>query len=208
MADDTNHVQFSAAVQPGNSGGPLLNERAEVIGVVEATLSALNVLSRGSLPQNVNFAIKNGPVREFLGAAGIRPCDSVNGQNPVTFEQAGSSIGLVRAGIVESTSLKSPELICIYSYISKWDLWYRFQAFQIDFFDKQTSKLVLRVGQYGDNMVSSEDGQMDRAFEEICRKFFPNEPNPFKGKKQKPAPEPQSSPNSRELSSSGRPSAP
>src|SRR5256885_1274901 len=71
IADDTNHVQFSAAVQPGNSGGPLLNERVEVIGVVEATLSASSLLLQGSLPQNVNFAIKNGPVREFLGAAGI-----------------------------------------------------------------------------------------------------------------------------------------
>jgi S1-C subfamily serine protease len=197
MADDTNHVQFSAEVQPGNSGGPLLNERAEVIGVVNATLNPLNVLLQGSLPQNVNFAIKNGPVRDFLNASAIHPGDSTSGQKPLTFEQAGSFIGLVRAGIVESKTLKSPALICAYSYISKWDLWYRFQAFQVAFFDKQTKKLVLRVGQYGDNMVSSEDGVIDKAFEEICRKFFPDQPNPFKGKRQKPVPEPQKAPNTK-----------
>ena len=49
---------------------------------------------------------------------------------------------------------------------------------------------VLKAGQYGDNMFSSEDGVLDRTFEEICAKFFPDRPNPFKLKKSKPTPQP------------------
>src|SRR6185295_2823934 len=73
MEDNPKQLQVSAEVQPGSSGAPLLNERGEAIGVVAATLNPMNVLARtgGNLPQNVNFAIKAGPVHEFLAAAKV-----------------------------------------------------------------------------------------------------------------------------------------
>jgi S1-C subfamily serine protease len=59
IGDDARYMQIDVPVQPGNSGGPLLNERGEVIGVVSATLDQLTVLQRaGTLAQNVNYAIK------------------------------------------------------------------------------------------------------------------------------------------------------
>lgn len=58
LQGDLTMYQISTPVQPGNSGGPLLNDRAEVIGVVAGGLNAINMLRQGILPQNVNYAVK------------------------------------------------------------------------------------------------------------------------------------------------------
>jgi S1-C subfamily serine protease len=72
IGDDTRFLQISAPVQPGNSGGPLLDSSGDVVGVVVATMNALAVLKiTGSVPQNVNFAIKGSLAREFLDARRI-----------------------------------------------------------------------------------------------------------------------------------------
>ena len=59
LQDDPRLFQISASIQPGNSGGPLLNPEGRVIGVVCASLSSLGMLvSQGVIPQNVNYAVK------------------------------------------------------------------------------------------------------------------------------------------------------
>jgi S1-C subfamily serine protease len=68
--DDPRHFQISVAVQPGNSGGPLLSEGGVVIGVVQAKLSALAALkTSGALPENVNYAVKSAYVLPLLESA-------------------------------------------------------------------------------------------------------------------------------------------
>jgi len=65
--NDTRFLQISAAVQPGNSGGPLFASSGEVVGVVAAKLNALKVAkATGSISENINFAIKTGALRDFL----------------------------------------------------------------------------------------------------------------------------------------------
>jgi S1-C subfamily serine protease len=65
--DDPSEFQISVPVQPGNSGGPLIDQQGDAIGVVVARLNDLTVLAEsGSLPQNVNYAIKANVVRQFL----------------------------------------------------------------------------------------------------------------------------------------------
>jgi S1-C subfamily serine protease len=67
VLNDTRFLQISAAVQPGNSGGPLLAASGEVVGVVAAKLNALKVVkATGNIPENINFAIKTGALRDFL----------------------------------------------------------------------------------------------------------------------------------------------
>lgn len=67
VLNDTRFLQISAAVQPGNSGGPLLASSGDVIGVVAAKLNALKfVKATGNIPENINFAIKTGALRDFL----------------------------------------------------------------------------------------------------------------------------------------------
>ena len=68
IRDDVRFLQFSAPIQPGNSGGPLFDSSGAVVGV---TTSALK--PRGAVvPQNVNFAVKAELVMTFLAAAGLR----------------------------------------------------------------------------------------------------------------------------------------
>lgn len=72
LKDDTRRLQISAPVQPGNSGGPLLDESGAVVGVIVAKLDALKVAAViDDIPQNINFAIKASVVARFLEEAGI-----------------------------------------------------------------------------------------------------------------------------------------
>jgi S1-C subfamily serine protease len=52
-------LQVTIPVQPGNSGGPMLNASGQVVGVVAASASIRPFLSAtGTLPQNINWAVK------------------------------------------------------------------------------------------------------------------------------------------------------
>jgi S1-C subfamily serine protease len=54
-------------VQPGNSGGALVDERGNVVGVVSAKLNASAALAMsGTLPENVNYAVKSSYLLSFL----------------------------------------------------------------------------------------------------------------------------------------------
>lgn len=65
--DDSSLYQITVPVQPGNSGGPLLNRRGEVVGVVVSAISPAAFLkSVGSLPQSINFAVKAHYARPLL----------------------------------------------------------------------------------------------------------------------------------------------
>ncbi len=67
--NDRNLIQITAPVQPGNSGGPVLDGSGNVVGVVVGRLDALKLAQRtGRLPQNVNFAISSTTARAFLFA--------------------------------------------------------------------------------------------------------------------------------------------
>jgi S1-C subfamily serine protease len=74
LGDNPNQFQISAEVQPGNSGGPLVDMQGHVVGVVVSKLNAQAVSRRtGDIAQNVNFAVQGPAAREFLRRAGIAP---------------------------------------------------------------------------------------------------------------------------------------
>ena len=72
LGDDAKRLQITAPVQPGNSGGPLLDNAGNVIGVVVSKFDAVRAAKlTGDIPQNVNFAIKGALVRSFLDVHGV-----------------------------------------------------------------------------------------------------------------------------------------
>jgi S1-C subfamily serine protease len=67
MEDDPRYFQISVPLQPGNSGGALVDERGNVVGVVSAKLDAnAALLTSGALPENVNYAVKSSCLLSFL----------------------------------------------------------------------------------------------------------------------------------------------
>ena len=65
-------LRITAPVQSGNSGGPLLNQKGRVVGVVVAKLNAIRVANiTGDIPQNINFAINVGVARAFLDSRNV-----------------------------------------------------------------------------------------------------------------------------------------
>jgi TPR repeat protein len=69
IQDNVRYFQISVPVQPGNSGGALVDERGNVVGVVSAQLSQKAALeSSGTLAQSVNYAVKSSYLLSFLEA--------------------------------------------------------------------------------------------------------------------------------------------
>ncbi len=74
LKNDSRFIQIQAPVQPGNSGGPLLDMAGSVIGVVAGRLDAIVMMQGGGgVPQNINFAIQAPIVINFLTSKGVTP---------------------------------------------------------------------------------------------------------------------------------------
>lgn len=88
-------IQSDVAVNPGNSGGPLINMRGEVIGIN----SQIATLSGGS--NGISFAV---PINEA-----IRVSDQLKKSGKVTRGRIGVQIGEVNKEVAESLGLKSAQ---------------------------------------------------------------------------------------------------
>jgi len=67
IRDNPTVFQTTVPIQPGNSGGPLFNEKGEVIGLTTSSLSLLAIESMGAIPQGVNYAVKSSFVKNIIG---------------------------------------------------------------------------------------------------------------------------------------------
>jgi hypothetical protein len=63
-SDDSQLLQISASVYPGNSGGPLIDKFGNVVGIIIGRITSL---------QNVNYAIKSTVAINFLSSNRVTP---------------------------------------------------------------------------------------------------------------------------------------
>jgi serine protease Do len=159
MRDDPKQIQISAEVQPGNSGGPVLDHEGQVVGVVQETINPWRVVQStgGALPQNINFSLKNDPVLEFVKEASAPTFAQLQYDKGGGLEAAGHAVARVQAGIVAEDSGGRDKLVVRLSYISIWDMWYRFRLFVVSAYDFETQEPLFAAGQGRDNMVSDEE---------------------------------------------------
>jgi len=59
LGGEQTYMQISIPIQPGNSGGPVVNDKGQVVGIIAAAAAIEPFLkSTGTLPQNINWAVK------------------------------------------------------------------------------------------------------------------------------------------------------
>lgn len=72
LGGDSTFLQISVPIQPGNSGGPLINLDGDVVGIITSSAAVEHFFkaSGGALPQNVNWAVKGEYASLMIDAKG------------------------------------------------------------------------------------------------------------------------------------------
>jgi S1-C subfamily serine protease len=80
VANNFSNLQIDASLQPGNSGGPIMNDKGNVIGVAVAKLDLDTIVEDyGVVPENVNFGIKSNVVINIMESENIKlPKPNIN----------------------------------------------------------------------------------------------------------------------------------
>jgi S1-C subfamily serine protease len=78
IGNNYSEIQIDAALQPGNSGGPIMDEYGNIIAVAVAKLDLETIYDDyGVIPENTNFGIKVSAVRNLMEGNRV-PLESPN----------------------------------------------------------------------------------------------------------------------------------
>ena len=93
-----NEFQFTAPIQPGNSGGPILNEYGGVVGIAASTLGTEKFEDyTNSLVQNLNYGIKKSSIESLMKLSDVEYEDS----NPYYFRPSNTEVAqLAKTGAI------------------------------------------------------------------------------------------------------------
>jgi len=94
---DASFLQITVPVQPGNSGGPLLNNSGELVGVVVAKMNDVTFReSTGTLPQNLNFAVRRELLLALLSDITLPTATDSIADRSAMIARATAATGLIR----------------------------------------------------------------------------------------------------------------
>jgi hypothetical protein len=146
----------------------LLDHDGHILGVVQQTMNPWRVAQAtgGALPQNINFAIKNDPILDFLKLANPDMSAKLRFDQASSLEKAVHAVAKVQAGIVDDTNNGDKMVVRLF-YAGRWDMWYRFTKFVVAAFDYDSGEPLFAAGQGHDNMISNEDVVIKDTFAEF-----------------------------------------
>jgi serine protease Do len=161
MHDDPKQVQISAEIQPGNSGGPVLDHDGQILGVIQQTINPWRVAisSGGALPQNVNFSLKTVTALEFLKGANTSAYEAVRFDQAGGLAAAAHAVARVQTGSTADESDQAGRLIVVLGYTSDWNIGYRLPTFGLTVADYDALEPLFAV--YDEGMASEEDAIKD-----------------------------------------------
>ncbi len=76
ISTPSDFFQFTAPIQSGNSGGPVLDAAGNLVGVATRLLISPDSKGFYNIAQNINFAVSLKAIKNFLKNAGIAPYSS------------------------------------------------------------------------------------------------------------------------------------
>lgn len=69
VGNNYSNIQIDASLQPGNSGGPIVNKKGNIVGVAQSKLDYKIILDMyDTIPENTNFGIKSSTLNQFLNS--------------------------------------------------------------------------------------------------------------------------------------------
>ena len=72
LGDNYSEFQMTAAIQSGNSGGPVMDNELHIMGIATYSLDKEKMFKEeGKIPENMNFAVKSSVLKNILKAKNI-----------------------------------------------------------------------------------------------------------------------------------------
>lgn len=163
LEDDSKNIQISAPIQPGNSGGPVISENWDIVGIAVSTASTVKNANRaGVLPQGLNFAVSPNHIKGFLLQNGVQ----TKGDVVDSLSDAVASTGLIWNG---SIAKMKKNYRARYGYSYYWDLCHHIKMLVIAMENMSDQELVVKSRT--ESMGLGVEIPVENAAEEILQKL-------------------------------------